>query len=231
MTLTYQRFTAVLLLIYGSLFLSGIYYCWCVFWCATSRMSELELEQRMNIKFLVKLGKSGNKIREMLVQVYRDNAMKKTAVYKWVKRFSEGRESVTDEERSGRPATSTTEENIANIRQIVRENRRLTVRSIAEQVNINRETVKKILTEDLNMRKVCAKMVPKELTEEQKQRRVTICQDLLERQDDILGCVITGDETWVYQYDPEMKQQSTQWKTANSPQPKKKSVSPNQESK
>jgi len=73
-------------------------------------------------------------------------------------------------------------------------------------------------------------MVPKELTEEQKQRRVTICQDLLERQDDILGHVIAGDETWVYQYDPEMKQQSAQWKTANSPRPKI-SVSPNQESK
>jgi len=66
-----------------------------------------------------------------LVQVYGDNAMKKTAVYKWVKRFSEGRESVTNEERSGQPATSRTEENIANVRQTVRENRRLTVRSIA----------------------------------------------------------------------------------------------------
>jgi len=50
-------------------------------------MSELELEQRTNIKFLVKLVKSGNEIREMLVQVYVDNVMKKTAVYKWVKRF------------------------------------------------------------------------------------------------------------------------------------------------
>jgi len=40
----------------------------------------------------------------MLVKVYGDNATKKTAVYKWVKRFSEGRESVTDEERSGWPA-------------------------------------------------------------------------------------------------------------------------------
>jgi len=68
----------------------------------------------------------------MLVQVYEENAMKKTAVYKWVKRFSEGRESVRDEERSGWPATSRTEENIAEVRQIVRENRRLTVRSIAE---------------------------------------------------------------------------------------------------
>ena len=68
----------------------------------------------------------------MLQQVYRDNAMKKTAVYKWVKCFSEGRESVTDEERSGWPATSRTEENTAKIRQIMRENRQLTVRSIAE---------------------------------------------------------------------------------------------------
>jgi len=53
MTLTYQGFTAVLLLIYGSLFLSGIYYCLLVFWCAATRMSEHELEQRTNIKFLV----------------------------------------------------------------------------------------------------------------------------------------------------------------------------------
>jgi len=57
MTLTYQRFTAVLL-IYCSLFLSDIYYCLRVFWCAAARMSELELrELRTNIKFLVKLGK------------------------------------------------------------------------------------------------------------------------------------------------------------------------------
>jgi len=72
-------------------------------------MSELELEQRKNIKFL---GKRGNEVREMLVQVYGVNAMKKTAVYKWAKSFSEGRKSVTDEERSGWPATSRTEENM-----------------------------------------------------------------------------------------------------------------------
>jgi len=54
-------------------------------------MWELELEQRSNIKFLVKLGKSGKEIREMLVKVYGDNAMKKMADYKWVKRFSGGK--------------------------------------------------------------------------------------------------------------------------------------------
>ena len=81
MMLTYQTFRDVLLLIYGSLFLSVIYYCLHVFWCAAARMSELELEQRTNIKLLVKLGKSGNNIREMFMQVYGDNAMKKTAIY------------------------------------------------------------------------------------------------------------------------------------------------------
>jgi len=60
-------------------------------------------------------------------------------------------------------------------------------------------------------------MIAREFTEEQKQRRVTIFQDLLEGQDNILGRVITGDETWVYQYDPNTKRQSAKWKTANSP--------------
>jgi hypothetical protein len=71
------------------------------------------------LKFLVKLGKSGSKIRQMLVQVYGDSVMKKVAVYKWVTRFSEGRASIIDEERSGRPVTSKTEENIAKVRQVV----------------------------------------------------------------------------------------------------------------
>jgi hypothetical protein len=83
------------------------------------------------------------------------------AVYKWVKRFSEGRESVTDERISGWPGTSRTKENIAII---LRENLRVTVRSIAEQVNIDRKTVRKFLKEDLEIRNVCAKMVPRELT-------------------------------------------------------------------
>jgi transposase-like protein len=115
-----------------------------------------------NIKFLVELGKSGSEIREMLVQVYGDNAMKKTAVHRWVTCFSERRGSATDKDRSGWPAMSRTEENIAEV-QIVHENHRLTVRSIAEQANIDRETLRKILTEDLDMRKVCAKMFPKDL--------------------------------------------------------------------
>jgi len=147
-----------------------------------------------------------------------------------VKRFSEGRESVAEEERSGRPATSRTEENIENVRQIVRENCRLTVRSTAEQVNIDRETVRKILTEDLDMRNMCAKMVPKELTEEQKQRRVTICQDLLERKDDIFA---VSSQTMKHGSTNTTLKQSSKVHNGRLPisNDQKCSVSPNQDSK
>ena len=91
MTLTYQRFTDLLLFIYGSLFLSGIYYCLRVFWCAAARMSELELEQRTNIKFLVKLGKSGNEIREMLVHVYGDKPPVTFPLFLKIKEILKGR--------------------------------------------------------------------------------------------------------------------------------------------
>jgi hypothetical protein len=57
-----------MLLIYGSLFLNGVYYCLSVLVCCREKVG-------MNIKFLVELGKSGNKIREMLVQVYGEGNM------------------------------------------------------------------------------------------------------------------------------------------------------------
>jgi hypothetical protein len=56
---------------------------------------------RINIIFLVKLGKSGSEIRKMLVQVYRDTAMKKTAVYNWVTRLSEGKVSLMKRDQDG----------------------------------------------------------------------------------------------------------------------------------
>ena len=71
-----------------------------------------------------------------------------------VKRISEGRESVSDEERSGWPAKCSSEENVAKILQIVSENLWMTVGSTEEQGNINRNKVRKILTEDLDMREV-----------------------------------------------------------------------------
>ena len=51
--------------------------------------------------------------------------------------FSEGREDVNDEERAGRPSRSTTDENIDEVKKIVLVNRRITVREVAEDLNIS----------------------------------------------------------------------------------------------
>jgi predicted nucleotidyltransferase len=78
------------------------------------------------------------------------------------------------------------------------------------------------------MRKVCAKIVLKNLTQEQKDNRKNICSDVMERiteQSDVLECVITCAEMWIFQYSPETKRQSMHWKTPTSPRMKNARVS------
>jgi len=102
------------------------------------------------------------------------------------------------------------------------------LRMISSELNLKRFTVHQILTHDLGMRKVCAKMVPKHLTTEQKANRRDVCFDLLdrlEREPESFSRIITGDESWILEYDPEIKRQSLGWHTANSPRPKKARMS------
>jgi len=126
---------------------------------------------------------------------------------------------VQDDPRSGQSKTQRTDSNVDLVRTLVRSDRRLGVRVIAQELNVNRETVRQIVKEDLGMRKISARMVPRILTHDQKQRRLHISSDLL-RKTEMFDRVITGDKTWRFQYDPETKRQSMHWKTQNSPRPK-----------
>ena len=67
------------------------------------------------------------------------------------------------------------------MRAVMAKDCRLSVRIIAEETGLNKNAVHRILTEHLNMRKICAKLVPKNLSVEQKANRSEICQDLLGR--------------------------------------------------
>jgi len=99
---------------------------------------------------------------------------------------------------------------------------------ISSELNLNRFTVHKILTQDLNMIKVCPKMVPKNLTTEQKANRRDVCLDLLDRlgrESEFFSHVITADDFMYFEYDPETKRHSREWHTANSPLPKKARMS------
>jgi len=136
-----------------------------------------QLKQQINIKFLVKLGKNGPEIHQMLQQVYGGYALKERTVFKWVQHFREGREDPKDDARSGRPSTSSGNENKNRVRSLALSDRRLIVRTIAEELGLGKSSIRTILTEHLEMKKVCAKIVPKLLTPEQKLRRKKCCVD------------------------------------------------------
>ncbi|UYV74842.1 hypothetical protein LAZ67_12001281 [Cordylochernes scorpioides] len=115
--------------------------------------------------------------------------------------FSEGREDVNDEERAGRPSTSTTDEKINEVEKTILANRRITVREVAEDLNISIGSCHSIFINDLGMRRVAAKFVPKLLNCDQKQHRMNIANEMLDSvRDDpnLLQRVITGDEAYAY---------------------------------
>jgi len=127
-------------------------------------MSDKNPEQRINIKFCVKIGKSASETLALLTVAYGEYDIKKSSVFEWHRQFKEGREDVQDDPRSGQPKTQRTDANVARVRTLVRSDRRLGVRVIAEELNMNRETVRQIVKEDLGMRKFSAKIVPRILT-------------------------------------------------------------------
>ena len=182
------------------------------------------LEQRYCIKFCQKLGDSQVETIRKIHTVFGDDAMGITQIKEWYNRFKDGRTSVESEPRSGRPSTCRNDQVIAKVNAVVMRDRRLTIREIAEEVGLSTFSAHSIVTEDLAMKRVSAKFVPKLLTAEQKQLRVEVSQDMLDSTNsdpDFLNTIITGDESWVYGYDPETKSQSSQWKHSSSPRPKK----------
>jgi transposase len=95
----------------------------------------------------------------MLQTIYGDQALSRSSVFEWFKRFKDGREDVQDNPRSGRPSTSRNADTIGNVREMVTRDRRLTLRMMSDELNINKETIRQILHEGLRKRKICAKFV------------------------------------------------------------------------
>jgi len=114
----------------------------------------------------------------MLQEAFGDNAMSQNKTFLWYKRFNDGRTSVDDDERSGRQSTSTTPENVANVREAVVAGRRQTIHGVCEIVGLSCGTVQSILADNLNMRRISARFVPRLLSDDQKARRVSVCREL-----------------------------------------------------
>ena len=98
---------------------------------------------------------------EMLTKAYDASAMSKKRVYERYKRFQNGREDVEDDERPGRPSRSTTDENMEKVKEMVMNDRRITIREVADDVGISIGSCHEIFSSALGMKRVAAKFVPK----------------------------------------------------------------------
>lgn len=182
------------------------------------------MEQRANIKFCFKLGKTAQETFTLMKNVYGDQCLSRAQVFRWFARFRDGREDLEDNERSPKPRTSRNETNIEKVSQILRSDRCVSARLIEEMTGIPKSVVHRILTDDLGKKKICARFVPHSLSKEQKDMRVSHCKDMKsakEKDPVFMSSIVTGDETWCFQYEPLTKRQSAIWKSPDEPKEKK----------
>jgi hypothetical protein len=147
----------------------------------------------------------------------------------WWNKLKDGRTALIDDPQKhrGRPRTLHTDENCVIVEDLIREDRRVKVREIAEVTGIAKSTVHGIIS-DLNFRKMPARWIPEIPTEKQhssKRMAVRLClyQD---EGESFVESIVTGDETWVYEFTPESKRDSMTWKHPHSPTTKEFKIEP-----
>lgn len=181
-------------------------------------------EIRVVIKYFFLKGLKPLEIKSELDSTFPGSSPTLQTIRNWTNEFKRGRRSTKSIPPPGRPKTATSAENIEKVRQIVSKDRRMKLLEIAEASGISEERVHFILHKELNMRKLCARWVPRLLTSDNKLKRVSTsksCLEKMERHDDFFRRLITVDETWVHHYTPETKRQSMQWIAVGEPAPKK----------
>jgi transposase len=112
-------------------------------------------------------------IDRQICEVYGEHAMSDSMVRRWVRHFSEGRENVHDDPRSGRPSV-VNEDLVRTVEEKIQENRRFTISSLSLNFpQISLSLLHEIVSDKLRFRKLCSRWVPKMLTDEHKMKQAT----------------------------------------------------------
>jgi len=164
-------------------------------------------------------------IHQQLSETCNDGVMEVKNVRSWVRQFKEDRTLCENKLKEPRLSTSRSEDMIARVEPMVMEHCLLTVKQIATNAGIPVGSVDTILHDDLKMRKVSARWVPRMLTDENKASSVAMCQAKFSRDKGMnsafFSSIVTMHETWMPMFNPETKWKSAQWKHTDSPPQKK----------
>ena len=175
------------------------------------------------VKVSVALGKSADQILADLHTAVSSSAPSRATVFRWIKHFRSGKSDIQMSTKKVRKDKICDEKLIARVQAIIDKDPRLTLTEIAKQCAVCSSSVFRILRKELGYRKVCARWTPHILAPQNKRDRVRFLKTLLQTYQNCdprrLDEIVTGDETWVYHYEPHRKSQNKAWIPKNGPSP------------
>ncbi len=185
-------------------------------------MTNLKKDQRADIKFCVLSGCPREETVRRIRRVYGANALSVWSIRRWYGAFQNGRVQVDDLARPGQPLKRTAAK-IQHIRTVIQQDRRQTVRQVANRANLSVGTTFRVIKKDLSFKKKCAHWIPHRLTDAQRQQRVDRAHAALHflgrgpqgQADHIVFC----DESWFYAWDPASRRDNRAWLSTNAPTP------------
>lgn len=182
-------------------------------------------EYRTIIKFLTAQNKNSHEVYDELFNTYGNQCPSYSTVFRWHREFQRGRKSIEDDKHTGRPTDSVTAENMERVRNFLNEHRKVSITTISTNLSLSRTAIFAILHDHLHYRKLCARWVPRILTDVQKLVRHDLSRQLLDMYEedprDFERRLITCDETWLHHYDPASKLQRMEWVLPALPAPRK----------
>ena len=180
-----------------------------------SDSADFKIEQRAYIKIRTLLQVSPTDIHKDLMEVYNDRTLPYSTIIDWPRRFCEGRESIEDNPRAGRPISGASDKCVLEVSELLEEDPHISLVEIANVVGVSTGTAHTIVHANLEFRIICARWVPHALTQAQKTKRFQYTQKLLydfDRTDSRrLFEIVTGDETWVRYSQPLSKEANKVW--------------------
>ncbi len=183
---------------------------------------DVKLQQQINLFFCFKLGWIHKDARAALVTVFGDQVMHVTKSRRWYREFQGGRTRLVDLERAHRHKTGRSAAKVQAVRNMIDTDKSITLAAVVTQTGFSQTSVYRIIRKDLNLRLRCAKLLPAFLTP----RHIVECFNhasnmlqMVRTRPSYLKKIVTMDEAWCYQYDPELKRQASQWLAPGEPRP------------
>ncbi len=189
------------------------------------KMEHSKIMQWAKVRIFRIQGKTVAKAHSELLRLHGGHTLSVSMVRRWFKKFAAGLPDISVK-KTGELLTKLTPAKLAEIRALLDEDNTMCIHVIARRIGLSLQTVHHALRNKMKLKKHPAKYVPHALTDQQRQRRVTMARDLqmrFTRAPTLQDRVVTGDKSWFWCYEPEMKRSTSAWLCSNECQPQKTS--------